>query len=144
MTSNNRGASVRSNSWISNGFKSRPRSCPFASVAQESGVLVTEGRKFSIGKAAGRNTSEPIYSLVNLFGDADPLDTRGRPLSQTLTTESVCVIFRGSRDGMLRKILNPVLETRYGDVSGTSTVAYKETKSRWAVSGVGGVHSTVW
>jgi hypothetical protein len=44
---------------------------------------------------------------------------------------------------MLRKILNPVLETRYGDAQGTSTGAYKETKSRWAVTGVGGVHSTV-
>jgi hypothetical protein len=44
------------------------------------------------------------------------VDVRGRPPSQTLITETVCVIFRGSRDGMLRKILNPVLETRYGDV----------------------------
>ena len=78
--------------------------------------MATRGRKFSIGKAAGRNASEPICSLVNLFGDADPLDTRGRPMSQTLITESVCVIFRGSRDGMLWKIFNPVLETRCGDV----------------------------
>jgi hypothetical protein len=30
-------------------------------------------------------------------------------------TEAVCVIFRGSRVGMLWKIFNPVLETRYGD-----------------------------
>ena len=44
---------------------------------------------------------------------------------------------------MQRKISSPVLETRYGDVRGTSTGAYKETKSHWAVSGVGGVHSTV-
>jgi hypothetical protein len=46
-------------------------------------------------------------------------------MSQALTTESVRVIFRGSRDGMLWKILNPVLETRYGDVYGTSTGAYR-------------------
>ena len=32
-----------------------------------------------------------------------------------LITETAGVIFRGSRDGMLRKILNPVLETRCGD-----------------------------
>jgi hypothetical protein len=36
-----------------------------------------------------------------------------------------------------------VLETRWGDGRGTSTDAYKETKAYWAVSGVGGVHSTV-
>src|SRR6266581_4278034 len=33
-----------------------------------------------------------------------------------LITESARVIFRGSRDGMSRKILNSVLETRCGDV----------------------------
>ncbi|MFA7061533.1 MAG: hypothetical protein WC156_12055 [Pedobacter sp.] len=53
---------------------------------------------------------------LNSFEDADPVDAWGRPPSQTLITESVCVIFRGSRDGMLWKILNPVLEIRYGDV----------------------------
>lgn len=52
---------------------------------------------------------------LNSFEDADPVDIRGRPSPQALITESVCVIFRGSRDGMLRKISNPVLETRYGD-----------------------------
>ena len=53
---------------------------------------------------------------LNSFEDADPVDTRGRPTSQTLITETVCAIFRGSRVGMLWKIFNPVLETRYGDV----------------------------
>ena len=52
---------------------------------------------------------------LNSVGDADPVDVRERPLPQALITESACVIFRGSRDGMLRKIFNPVLETRYGD-----------------------------
>jgi len=36
----------------------------FAPVVQGSGVLVTEGRKFPIGKATGRNASEPGCSLV--------------------------------------------------------------------------------
>lgn len=40
---------------------------------------------------------------------------------------------------MLWKISNPVLETRYSDASGTSTGAYKATKSRWAVAEVGRV-----
>jgi hypothetical protein len=79
---------------------------------------------------------------LNSIEDADPVDIRGRPLSQTWITEAVCVIFRGSRGGMLRKIFNPVLEARCGDVRGASTGAYKVTKSRWAVSGVGGVHIT--
>ena len=58
--------SVRSNNLLSSGLKSRPGSCPFVPVAQGSGVLVTEGREFPIGKATGRNASEPICSLVNL------------------------------------------------------------------------------
>jgi hypothetical protein len=37
-------------------------------------------------------------------------------MSSALITEAADVIFRGSRDGMLWKILNPVLETHYGDV----------------------------
>jgi hypothetical protein len=53
---------------------------------------------------------------LNSDEDADLVDTRGRPLPQALITETACVIFRGRRVGMLRKILNPVLETRYGDV----------------------------
>ncbi len=78
--------------------------------------MATRGRKFPIGKAAGRNASEPIGSLVNclkmptLWSDGE-----GRS-SLALITESASVIFRGSRDGMLRKILKSVLETRYGDV----------------------------
>ena len=59
--------SVRSNSLISHGFKSRPGSCPYTPVAQGSGVLATGGRKFPIGKAAGRNASEPRCSLVKLM-----------------------------------------------------------------------------
>ena len=64
---------------MSNGFKSRPGSYPFAPVVQESGVLATGGRKFSIGKAAGRNASEPTGSLVTRFEDAYPLVGWGRP-----------------------------------------------------------------
>jgi len=59
--------SVRSNNLISHGLKSRSGSCPYTPVVQGSGVLVTGGRKFPIGKAAGRNASEPIRSLVKLM-----------------------------------------------------------------------------
>ncbi|MFZ2394769.1 MAG: hypothetical protein WAW09_00630, partial [Smithella sp.] len=38
----------------------------FTPVVQGSGVLVTRGRKFPIGEAAGRNASEPTSSLVKL------------------------------------------------------------------------------
>ena len=56
---------------------------------------------------------EQVQNVIRYsIEDADPVDVWGRPTSQTLITETVCVIFRGSRDGMLRKIFNPVLETR--------------------------------
>ncbi len=56
---------VRSNDCFTySGLKSRTGSYPFAPVVQGSGVLVTRGRKFPIGKAAGRNESEPTRSLV--------------------------------------------------------------------------------
>ncbi len=45
-------------------------------------------RKFSIGKAAGRNASEPIGSLVNRLEDADPVDVWGRPLFADLENGS--------------------------------------------------------
>jgi 4-hydroxy-tetrahydrodipicolinate synthase len=72
--------SVRSNSCSSCGLKFRPRSCPYALVAQGSGVLATGGREFPIGKAAGRSASEPRRSLVNSAEDADPVDEWGRPV----------------------------------------------------------------
>jgi len=50
---------VMTASHTSSGLKSRPGNYPYASVVQGSGVLVTRGRKFSIGKTAGRNDSEP-------------------------------------------------------------------------------------
>ena len=59
------------------------------------------------------------------------------------TTGKLHVIFRGSRGGKQRKTSSPVLETRCGDVRGTSTNTYKVTKSCGASSGVGGVHITV-
>ena len=96
--------SVRSNNLISYGLKSRPGSCPFTPVVQGSGVLVTGGRKFPIGKAAGRNASEPISSLVKLM-KMPTRWTHGEGRCHRLkTTEPVCGIFRGSRDGMLRMI----------------------------------------
>ena len=44
---------------------------------------------------------------LNSTEDADPVDTRGRPMSQAGRTEAACVIFRGSRVGMLRMIFKP-------------------------------------
>ena len=72
--------SVRSNNCLSYGLKSRAGSCPYAPVAQGSGVLVIGGREFPIGKATGRNVSELTCSLVNRVEDADPVDVWGRPL----------------------------------------------------------------
>ena len=51
---------------LSCGLKSRPGSYPYAPVVQGSGVRAIGGRKFPIGKAAGRNASEPTGSLVKL------------------------------------------------------------------------------
>ena len=73
--------SVCSNNCLSSGLESRPGNCPCAPVAQGSGVLVTVGRKFPIGKSAGRNASELISSLVSdYYEDADPVDGWGRPM----------------------------------------------------------------
>ena len=47
-------------------LKSCPGNYPYAPVVQGSGVLVTRGRKFPIGKATGRNESELTGSLVNV------------------------------------------------------------------------------
>lgn len=44
--------------------------------------------------------------------------------------EAATEAFRGSRDGMLRKIDSAVLEARYGDAGGGSTAAYKGDRSR--------------
>jgi hypothetical protein len=45
-------------------------------------------------------------------------------------TETASEVFRGSRDGMLRKINSPVLETRCSGVRGTTTTAYKGDRNR--------------
>jgi len=49
----------------------------------------------------------------------------GRPCSPTWITEAIGEIFRGSRGGMWRKIISPVLETRCSDAGGAGTEAYK-------------------
>ena len=67
----------------SSGLKSRPGSYPFTPVVQGSGARVIGGRKFPIGKAAGRNASEPTGSLVKIDEDADPVDIWGRPKTRT-------------------------------------------------------------
>ncbi len=70
--------SVRSNNCISCGFESRPGNCPFTPVAQGSGAVVTWGRKFPIGKAAGRNADEPTCSLVNKSRRCRPSGRMGK------------------------------------------------------------------
>ena len=42
-------------------------------VVQGSGVGVIWGREFPIDKVAGRNASEPRYSLEIIIGEADPV-----------------------------------------------------------------------
>jgi hypothetical protein len=51
--------------------------------------------------------------------------------------EAATDAFRGSRDGMLRKISSPVLEARYGDAGGGSTAAYKGDRSGGGLKGEG-------
>ena len=87
MLSQNSKPIVRSNNCLSSGLKSRPGNYPCAPVAQGSGVLATEGRKFPIGKAADRNASKPTSSLVIEIGDADPVIGRGRPSRMCLLNE---------------------------------------------------------
>ncbi|MFH1653584.1 MAG: hypothetical protein ABIE74_05970 [Pseudomonadota bacterium] len=52
---------------------------------------------------------------LNSFGDADPVDTWGRPKHIGIDNggKKASVIFRGSRVGMLQKINSSVLETRF-------------------------------
>ena len=76
--------------------------------------MVTRGREFPNSKRAGRNASEPMSSLVNLSGEADPVDARGRPSGGAGITEVAFADSRGSRGGMFSKIYCPVLETRLG------------------------------
>jgi hypothetical protein len=123
-------SSVRSNSCSSCGLKSRPRSCPCALVVQGSGVLATGGREFPIGKAAGRNGSEPRCSLVSCLEMPTQWTYGEGQCSAVWRTEAAAGIFRGSRDGMLRKMSSAVLETRPDDAGGASTAAYKVNRSR--------------
>ncbi|KFZ44453.1 hypothetical protein DS62_01360 [Smithella sp. SC_K08D17] len=78
--------------------------------------MVTRGRKFPIGEAAGRNAREPTSSLVKLKRRCRPSGQMGKAEVAGRETEAVRGIFRGSKGGMLWKISSPVLETRYSDV----------------------------
>ena len=89
---------VRSNSCSSCGLKSRPRSCPYTLVVQGSGVLATGGREFPIGKAAGRNASEPRCSLVSDLKMPTQWTYGEGQCSAVWRTEAAAEIFRGSRD----------------------------------------------
>ena len=76
--------------------------------------MVTRCREFPKRKRAGRNASEPMSSLVNememptLWSKGEGRGTRAG------TTEVARGVSRGSKDGMLRKMHCPVLETRFG------------------------------
>ncbi len=71
------------------------------------------------GKAAGRSASELRRSLETKDEVADPVVRRGRPAPATLTRRTNARgDFRGSRDGMWRKIRVVVLETRDGAPGG--------------------------
>jgi hypothetical protein len=103
---------VRSNSSVSSGLKSRPRSCPYALVAGGSGAGVIWGREFPNCKRAGRNASEPMSSLVNEL-EPPTLWSKGEGRWMcAVRTEVARVDSRGSRGGMLRKTYCSVLETR--------------------------------
>ncbi len=105
--------------------------------------MVTRGREFPNSEIAGRNASEPMSSLVNILEKPTLWSGGEGRWTGAGITEVAHVDSRGSRVGMRWKISSPVLEARYGDTRGVSTYAYKETKTHRAVSGVGGVHSTV-
>ena len=62
----------------SSGLKSRPGSYPLTPVVQGSGVGAIWGRKFPIGKPAGRNASEPTGSLVKLIWRCRPCGQKGK------------------------------------------------------------------
>ena len=71
---------------------------------------MTRGREFPHSNRAGRNASEPMSSLVNKAGEADPVVRRGRPLEGAGRTEVAFLDSRGSRVGMFSQMGCPVLE----------------------------------
>ena len=74
--------------------------------------MVTRGREFPHSKAAGRNASEPMSSLVNEM-EMPTLWSEGEGRWTRLEiTEVGRGLSRGSKDGMLWKMYCPVLETR--------------------------------
>ncbi len=84
--------------------------------------MVTRGREFPRSKTAGRNASEPMSSLVNEM-EMPTLWSEGEGRWTCLErTEVRRDLSRGSKDGMLRKMHCPVLETRcagWGDHRGS-------------------------
>ena len=74
--------------------------------------MVTRGREFSNSKRAGRNTSEPMSSLVNILEKPTLWSEGEGRWVDAGKTEVASIDSRGSRVGMLSKIYCPVLETR--------------------------------
>jgi hypothetical protein len=82
--------------------------------------VVTRGREFPMSKRAGRNVVEPMSSLVNEM-EKSTLWSKGEGrCTRAGTTEVARGVSRGSKDGMLRKMHCPVLETRYGGGEATN------------------------
>lgn len=76
--------------------------------------MATRGREFPNSKVAGRNASEPMSSLVNELEKPSLWSEGEGRWTHAEITEVVCVISRGSKDGMSSRIYCPVLETRLG------------------------------
>ena len=104
--------------------------------------MVTRGREFSNNKRAGRNASEPISSLVNEFGEADPVVRRGRPLDGCWNNGSGVRRLPGLQGRHVLEDLLPSAGDPFLGVGRPPTAVYKETKAQWPETGVGGVHST--
>lgn len=63
--------------------------------------------------------------------------------AQVIITELACVISRGSRVGMLRKISSPVLETRCDDVGEHQPVSIRQRNRTGSYRESEGFKSTV-
>ena len=90
--------------------------------------MVTRGREFPNSKAAGRNDSEPMCSLVNVV-EKPTLWSKGEGRwVGVVKTEVTLINSRGSRVGMLTKIHRPVLETRWRGRGGRQPMRIRQRK----------------
>ena len=90
--------------------------------------MVTRGRKFPLSKTAGRNASEPMSSLVNEMEKPTLWSKAEGRWTCAVRTEEAHVDSRGSKDGMLRKMHCPVLETRDAGWGGHRRLRIRQRK----------------